>query len=309
MDPRLSIVQIMGAQRERAPAALARLRNQVLRDPVELIWVDADPQAGSLDVSGPGLVPRIVPASGLTYAQAAALGLSEAKGEYVAFLEDHAFARENWAQSVIDTFSESDAALVNYSFDDAEPQTYLSRAFLMAEYGRWMHPTRPGPVPIPACNNIAYRRAVLERWAKDKSLSDWLQAEYLLHRRIQSEGGLCLQATDAIVEHEDWFRFTDGLRANSVMKRYNAASASTSWSLPRRLFYAAGMAAAPPLHLLRLASSIAPRPALWGSFLAGLPVSVTLYFYMSFHEALGYLLGPGDSEREFADMELALKRR
>jgi len=299
----------MGAQRERAPAALARLRDQVLRDSVELIWVDTDPEAAPLDVSGPGLQPRIIAGSGLTFSQAAAQGLSEAKGDFVAFLEDHAVARENWAQAVIDTFSESDAALVNYSFADAEPQTYLSRAFLMAEYGRWMHPTRPGPVSIPSCNNIAYRRNVLERFADEKPLAEWLQAEYLLHRRIQSDGGVCLQATDAVVEHEDWFHFSDGLRANSVMKRYNAGSVATSWSLPKRVLYAAGMTVAPPLHLARLAASIAPRPALWGAFITGLPVSVPLYTYMSFHEALGYLLGPGDTEREFADMELALKRR
>ena len=309
MEPRLSIVQVMGAQRSRAPLALGRLRRQAIEDAVELIWVDVCPQAEPLDVSGDGLSPRIVEASGSAFAEAVACGLAEAKGEYVAFLEDHAFAREGWAQAVIDVFDETGAEMVNYSFADADPQTYLSRSFLMAEYGRWMHPTRPGNVSIPSCNNIAYRRSVLERYVKEKPLVEWINAEYLLHRRILGDGGVCRQSTDAIVEHEDWFRLRDGLKANAVMKRFNASAASRDWGAPRRWFYAAAMVAAPALHLWRLTVSILPRPRLWGSFLGALPVILLLYVYMTVHEAAGYLFGAGTSAADFAEMELTLERR
>lgn len=307
--PRLSVVQIIGARRDRAREAIARLRAQKLRDPIELIWVDTDPDSDSLPVDGPGLQPRVVIGAGLTFAEAGAKGASEACGKYVAMLEDHAFARPEWAQAVIDAFDESGAAMVNYSFTDVDPQTYLSRAFLMAEYGRWMHPTRPGDVPIPSCNNISYRRSVLERYAQEKPLAEWFRMEYLLHRRIQAEGGVCRQATEAIAEHEDWYQFGSGLHANAVMKRLNAAAVSKGWSLPKRLAYASAMVAAPPLHLARLAGSVGSRPALWGAFLASLPVTVPLYVHMTFHEALGYLFGAGNAEQEFAEMELALKRR
>ena len=90
---------------------------------------------------------------------------------------------------------------------------------------------------------------------------------------------------------------------------FNSSAASRDWSLPRRLFYAAGMVAAPPLHIARLAGSVAPRPKLWGGFLGALPVIVPLYVHMSVHEAFGYLLGPGSSAEDFAEMELSLQRR
>lgn len=307
--PRLSVVQIIGARRDRAREAIARLRAQKLRDPIELVWVDTDPDSGPLPVEGSGLQPRVVLAPGATFAEAGAKGASEARGEYVAMLEDHAFAKPEWAQGVIDAYDESKAAMVNYAFTDVQPHTYFSRAFLMAEYGRWMHPARPGPVSIPSCNNISYRRSVLERYAQEKPLAEWFRMEYLLHRRILSEGGVCWQATDAIAEHEDWYAFGDGLHANAVMKRLNAASVSGDWGLPKRLFYAAAMVVAPPLHLARLAGSVASRPALWGQFLVGLPVTIPLYVHMTFHEALGYLFGAGQAEEQFAEMELALKRR
>ena len=81
------------------------------------------------------------------------------------------------------------------------------------------------------------------------------------------------------------------------------------WSLARRLFYAAAMVLAPPLHLWRLSRSLVSRPALWLPFLTALPVSVSVYCYVSFCEALGYLFGPGSAESYFNAVELSITRK
>ncbi len=312
MTPRLSVVQIQGSRRERAAEALERFAAQTALGQIEVIWVDVAPSAGPLP-RDPRVTLRIVEAPEATSYSAGMMRCAqEARCELVAFVEDHCFVRPGWAEALIRDFDTTGAAMVNYAFDDYEPQTWISKSFLMAEYGRWMVPTRPGPVRIPACNNISYRREVLERYAKMRPLAEWFDIQYRLHRKIRQDGGLIWQSTDAIVEHVDWSDYGDGLHANAVMKRLNAGSSidgPPAWSWPKRLFHAAAMSVAPAVHLGRLAASVALRPALWGTFLAGLPISVSMYCYCSFHEALGYLLGRGDSEAQFAEMELALKRR
>ena len=308
--PRLSVVQIQAAQRERAVEAMERWAAQTAVDQMELVWIDIAPEAGTLPTH-PKVRLRVIEAPDVkTFAGGMARCAAAAECEYVAFIEDHCFPQPQFVEKLIEDFDRTGAAMVNYAFDDYHPQTWISKSFLMAEYGRWMVPTRPGPVAIPACNNVSYRREVLQRYSQERSLQEWFNVEYLFHRRIREDGGLIWQSTEAVAEHVDWVDYGDGLHANAVMKRLNAGTnAESGWSWPKRLFYAAAMPVAPLVHLGRLAISVAPRPALWGTFLAGLPISASMYAYVSFHEALGYLFGRGESERQFAEMELALPRR
>jgi len=229
----------------------------------------------------------------------------------VAFIEDHCHAQPGWAAAVLRDF-ERPVAMVNYSFIDTEPGSYLSRSFLMAEYGRWLHPTSPGPLPIASCANISYRRDILMRLAKERPLEEWFRAEYILHRRIQSDGGVIWQSTDAVAAHEDWVTLSEGLHANGALKRYHAgaiAFGSPLWSLFRRCAYAAGMLVVPALHMWRLLRSIIPRPCHWGHFISALPVSLAVYIYAAAAEAVGYLGGPGDSGEHFVVVELELARK
>ena len=107
MTPRISVVQVVGAQRTRVPEMLARLRAQTLREPFEVIWVDAASELGPLDLGGEGVVPRVLDAGGRSFTEAAAMGMAAAQGPYVAVLEDHAFARSGWLEAVLETFEET----------------------------------------------------------------------------------------------------------------------------------------------------------------------------------------------------------
>ena len=307
----LSVVQIIGRQRTRAENGLQKLLGQKVSAPLEIILVDIEPTAPALPSSADPRV-RVVPRPGLRdYAAAMAAGASEATGDYVAFIEDHCHAQPGWAAAVVRDF-ERPVAMVNYSFMDTEPGSYLSRSFLMAEYGRWIHPTRPGPLPIASCANISYRRDILMRLAKERPLEEWFQAEYILHRRIQSDGGVIWQSTDAVAAHEDWVTLSGGLFANGALKRYHAAAVAFGnprWSLLRRCAYAAGMLVVPGLQMWRLLRSIIPRPRHWGHFISALPVSLAVYTYAAAAEAVGYLMGPGDSGEQFVVVELELARK
>ena len=189
-SPYLSVVVIGGEQRGRLERQIECLLGQTAINSIEALIVDLEPELGPLRGAGHPAVRQIASGDLETMWQAAAVGARAAAGEAVAYLEDHCFAGPGWAEAVITAFQTRDAAMVNYAFVDTEPHTYLSRAFLMAEYGRWMAPARAGPVKIPSCNNISYRREVLLRFAGD--LEQSFQAEYLTHRRILAAGGRSL---------------------------------------------------------------------------------------------------------------------
>lgn len=307
--PELTAAVIMGAERRRAGRSLRHLLDQTAIDRMEIVCVDVLPGAEPVEESrAPGV--RYVPADDCEYMdQAQVRCIDEARAPLIAFIEDHCYASRDWAANVIRAFDRPDVALVNYSFTYAGNGTYLDRAFLMTEYGRWMAPTRPGPVSIPSCNNVAYRVQALGPYRD--SMARWMELEPVLHAEILRSGGVAWQSPDALVAHEDWVDLWEGCWANGVMKRMFGAHRSEQggWGLPRRGLYAAAMTVAPGLHLARLAWSLRRRPTLWPAYAASLPVSVPVYVYSSFQEALGYLFGPGKSREQFTRMELDMPRQ
>jgi GT2 family glycosyltransferase len=307
--PELTVGLVIGAERERAGRSLEHLLRQTALDRIEIVCVDLAPDAPPPEEVRADAV-RYVPAGQCAFMEEGmALCIEVARAPLVAFIEDHSHAAPGWAAEVIRTFDRPEVAMVNYSFTYAGSGTYLDRAFLVTEYGRWMAPTRPGAVSIAACNNIAYRLAALAPYRGD--LAGWLGMAPALHRRIQQAGGTVWQAPGALVAHESWDRLRDGCWANGVMKRMYGGyrPAREGWGTLRRVWYALAMVAAPPLHLGRLAWSLRNRPRLWWAFFTALPVSTTVYVYASYQEALGYLFGPGNSRELFTEMELAVSRR
>ena len=232
----------------------------------------------------------------------------EAESPLVAFIEDHCYASPGWAAAVLYAFDRSDVEIVSYAFRDTEPTNWLKRSFLVTEYGRWMDPALDGPVDISTLNNVAYRKASLVKHGDDLRTS--MEIAHVVHRRIQRSGGVAWLASNALVAHEDWTDFWAGCRANGVLKRlYGGRLADDGWGWPRRTLYAIGMSVAPALHLWRLAWSVRNRPALWGTFLAALPVAVPVFVYSSLQESLGYVFGSGSASEAFTEMEVGSLRQ
>jgi glycosyltransferase involved in cell wall biosynthesis len=299
----------VGTQRARAARSLACLLAQGALPRLEIVLADLRPDLDGIEGAEHPAV-RILDASerpGIGAAMArCALA---ARSPFVAFIEDHCYAEPGWAEAILDAFRRPEVAMVNYAFRDAGPEGYLTRAFLFTEYGRWMHPAREGPVPIASLNNLAYRVAELRRFDPD-TLPDRLEVAHELNREIQRGGGVAWLAPRAVAAHEGWTDFRSGCRGNGVLKRvYSGRLAERNrWGAVRRLLYAKAMVIAPVLHLWRLAWSVRHRPRLWGTFLATLPVSLPVYVYSSYQEALGYLFGPGGAREAFTEMEVGSPR-
>lgn len=306
--PKLTAAVVVGEQRERAERCLASLLDQTALASMEVVLLDLSPAAGALRGADHPAVRHVCRPDLQHFGAARTECVRQARGEIIAFIEDHCFACREWAALIIDAFRRP-VTMVNYAFTTANPERYVSRAFMFTEYGRWMVPARPGPVKIAASHNISYRREALIPYLD--RLDRLFEAEYLLHRQIQRSGGTVWLEPGAKVAHESWVRFADGCRANGAIKRVLAAHRVAEENLPRIrcLFYAAAMAFTVPVHLWRQAKSVWNRPSLWPMFLSSLPVSVLVYSYGAYQEALGYLFGEGTSRQEYFARELSTGRK
>jgi hypothetical protein len=302
----LSILLVAGPLRDRLERCLLALAAQSMPERMEIAIVDLAPEAPPLQLP-PGLAPLLTSAPALSYGEARARALALTSAPLLAYLEDHVVPAPGWLDATLAAF-DTGADAVNFSFENLNPASVTSRGCMLLAYGHWMAPMPPGPAGFIACHNVAYRRTALAPYLPD--LPRWFEAEFFLHAHMRGRGLRFAQSSGAVLAHENWTRVSDACRDSGAFQQLfgSQRAALARWSFPRRLFYAAAMAACPPLHCARLARKLWRRAPHFAHFLAALPVIFAVYSYGAWREAIGYLYGEQQSRRELTDVEFRLER-
>jgi hypothetical protein len=305
-DPTLSVAVLTGPLRERAQRVVQRLAEQSVAAELEVLVIDLEQDAAPIAVPDP-LRGLHVPLPGALLSHAKGEAVRRASAPVVAFLEDHCYPEDGWAEAVIDAHRGPWAA-VGYAFVNANPGTWVSRAALVADYGRFLDPAPHGPADFLSGNNVSYRRDAL--LALGDRLDDLLVVDYNVQQALLARGERLFIDSRALVAHENFESVGDLGRANLTYCRVMAAVRASGWSRARRWFYAlAAPIAAPVLKLVRLARSLAGRPGLVVPTITALPVIVTVYGYAAAGESRGYLdEGADEAESEFLRWELETVR-
>jgi Glycosyl transferase family 2 len=303
--PHLSVVLVAGLQRSRAQRVLDALARQTAADSIEVVVVDlADTRCPRLNISG---ALRHVYADRPAIARwgaARAEGVRLASADVVGFIEDHCFPEREWAEVLIAAFRGPWAA-VGYSFTNANPQTYISRASLLARYGQFVHPARPGQAPLVSGNNVAYRRPLLLSFGPD--LDGLLTIDFNLQEVLGQRGMPLLVEARARAAHQNFSSFSrDSLTGHWYCRLLASRRAETqSWSMVRRVVHGIGAPlGSPAIRMARLLLSLRGRRRLWWPTAAALPLIAGWYVTDALGESLGYLFGAGRSEHEAVRWEL-----
>jgi hypothetical protein len=276
---------------------------------MEIVVVDLAPEETPRLVSAPGARTTYLDRPGGVWSSARTEAVRAARGEVVAFLEDHCHPASDWASSLIETHRDGRWAAVTYAFTNANPATYVSRAGFIAEYGIWAHPTPRHVLRVMPGSNISYRRELLLTFGE--RLEDLMDADFNLQdslRRLQLE---MIVDPRALAAHEGFETLAPLCRANFEYCRAMAAARvqTREWGLVRRAAYAAAAPVyAPAVKLARLARSLRSRRPLWGKFLVALPVVAVVYTVAAVGEALGYLRGPATARHNVTNWELNVRR-
>ena len=301
----MSVAILAGPLRERAQRVVEAVAAQDVASDLEVLVLDLEPDHAPL-VAPDGLRMVHVAMPGARLSRAKGEAVRRASAPVVAFLEDHCYPRPGWARALIEAHREPWAA-VGYAFENANPDTWVSRSAMMADYLLFVDP-EPGPADYVSGNNGSYRRDAM--LALGERLDDLMSVDFNAHKALRARGERLFIEPRALAAHENYSRVSDLCRANRAYCRVMAASRAHGWSRSRRLFYAlAAPVAAPAIKLARLVSTVAARPHLAAPVLSAAPVIAAAYVAAAVGESRGYFDDTAErAEAEFRRWELDTPR-
>ena len=308
-EPRLSVIMVVGECRDRAQHALDRLCAQTALDALQIVVVDVAPREARV-LAAPADAPvEIVAAHGVdNWADARRVGLERAAAPVVAFVEEHCFTEPGWAEALLEAH-EGPWAGVGYGFRNANPETYVSRAAMLTDYGLWLDPVPRGPTSFLPGNNVSYKREAF--LSLGDRLESALATDFVAHEAFRERGLPMFLESRAVARHMNFPTFWETGYTNYVWCRAMAAqrARAAGWSPLRRVLQAAVTPATAPVYrIARLARTLGRRRPLWGSFATSLPVLLGVGLWAGLGEAAGYLVGSGSSERQLKRWELDVER-
>lgn len=185
--PELSVILVVGGERERAAAALRSLLDQSVIDRMEILVYDLGPEgcpllAGSDDRRV--RTTRYGPETQLGDTRAE--GVRTAKAPIVALMEEHCLAQAGWADAMIRAHQGPWAA-VGGEFICANPDSGSTNQTFRMTYGAYIHPEQErGPVHFVAGQNSAFKRDVLLQY--DDQLELMMMADLVLQWKMMEDG-------------------------------------------------------------------------------------------------------------------------
>lgn len=305
----LSAIMVTGTCRKRAQKAIDALCVQSIIDQMEIIIVDIGAADSPPFKCSSDIRISIIPMpKNTTWASARMTAVKRATGKIVAFIEDHSFAKHDWAEQLALAFKEPWAA-VGYSVLNANPETYMSRAGLIADYILWMAPVHNGQTEFLPGNNVAYRREVLGKF-KDRLKTD-LGIDFNIHEELKKHGHELAMSEKAQIAHLNYDHINGLIKANYHYSKLLAANRviSNSWGPVKQAVYIiATPIGSPFIRLLRIFKSLRGRHCLVWPFISSLPVIIITFFFSAVGESIGYFLGAGQSTQDFNKWELMQHR-
>ena len=270
-DPEMSIILVTDRY-QTIREVIARLREQTVRDRLELILVAPETQPLELEpeaLDGFASALLVEVDSILPLAQPRVAGVQAANAPVIVIGETHSFPHPGWAEALIKAHAQPWAVVVP-AFGNANPEGALSWAAFLRDYGRWVEGLPAREIDfVPPYNTATKRDVLLEfggRLQRMVTQGDELAAD------LRARGHRTYFEPAARIDHANVSRPVPWLAQRFLTGRVMAAGRAERWSRGRRLLYACGSPLIPAVVLARLVSSVRmvrrSRRLPWGTLLA-----------------------------------------
>lgn len=308
-QPFLSVVLIIGGQRRRAERALASLLAQEALPEMEILLCDWERTAPPLPQAGHEAVRLFPVPAPATFTQARLQATYLARGEAIAFLEEHSWAHPGWAAELIAAFRAGDWAAVGSEIHNGNPGRGISDGVALMNYLPWQPPAKSGLVSMLAGHNSAYRRSDLLSFEQD--LGELLQSEVLLHWQLAKQKKKLYLAAAARISHVNEGSLVAIGRGYFLWNRCFGSSRARFYrfSLWQRLARTLAIPLVPFVRAARMAGY------LWGhdrsrfsTYFRFFPLLIVAWSAAACGQSMGFLLGPGHAEAAFTAYELTASR-
>lgn len=289
----LSVVIASGAGGEFLPRCLDSLRDQVVKENVELIVVD---RCGGETYAR---IERDYPFATLINAELdhrpsvpelRAIGVKHAKGDIIAIIEEHCVAPQNWTGTIRSSFREEDAAIGGPILDN-DFRRQRDWVVYFSEYHNFLPPWSEGDRYMLNGANIAYNREKLMKYVDILGSGYW---EVVLHPLLSRDGAF-RAVPDMGVFHTGPFNYIYYLEQRYLLSRTWGGTQREKVSPAKRLFYLVAAPLFPPLLLARISHRVLKSKQLLLNYLSALPLMVPVVIAYVWGEWLGYLFGVGDA--------------
>jgi len=218
-------------------------------------------------------------------------GIAEARADYVAIIEEHCVAREDWIETILGLIREPVAAIGGV-VEDADYERLMDWAVYFTEYNSYMPPTTRGNTHDVCAANCVYRRDLLLKYLPEAGSGYW---EAGLNHQLREAGEKFIIEPELVVYHTGPFGLSYYLRQRFLFSR---AFAGTRREHVSAAFRAAYLLLSPlliPLLWVRTAVRVFAKRQHVGKFLQVTPVLIPINATYVFGECVGFIAGKGDS--------------
>lgn len=220
-----------------------------------------------------------------------ARGALAARGEIVAFLEDHVRPDPHWSRRIVEAHRRECANMAGVG---GAVENGVDRALCWAAYfcdlGKYQNPVGNGESPFMSLVNGSYKRQALERirpvW-RERFNETVVNAAL----RVQDER-LALRQDIVTCQVRPHLRFGIAAREFVIWGRSYGRTRGRLIAAHQRLAYTLVAPLLPGLLIPRLAANVLRRRRLRGAFVRALPFIFVLTACWSWGEFLGYLDAP-----------------
>ena len=229
-----------------------------------------------------------------------AIGMRAARAPVVAYCEDHVFPEADWVAARL-AAHDAGATVVGSVLRNANPESPVSWAVLLHDFGPFVAPVAGGPAHELPWHQCSYLRDALPLGPE---LPKLLENEGLLHADLRKAGHELVLESACVARHLNPSRWTSLVSASwQGGLIWGAGRASHErWSVRRRAYQ---LLLTPHTIARQLRSRLADLrrvvPERRRSILPGLALSITVH---AVGEAVGLLIGAGDAELRRTDIEL-----
>lgn len=290
--PKLSIVVASCVGAPFIDRCLNSLKDQISRNDVECIVVDraGGQTAAAIEKDYPWAELLRRPA-GESVPDLRRVGITASKADYVAIIEEHCVAREDWIDTILEGIKEPVAAIGGV-VADANYDRLMDWAVYFTEYNSYMPPARRGRADDVCAANCVYRRELLLEHLPPSGSGYW---EAGLNHKLREAGEEFVIDPELVVYHTGPFGLFYYLHQRFLFSR---AFAGTRREHMSGIFRAAYLFLAPlliPMLWARTAARVFSKRRHVGKFLQVTPHLIPITATYVAGEAVGFLAGRGDS--------------
>jgi len=283
---------------------IQRLQEQTARDRIEVVIVTPTERDLELDAqatSGFASVKVVEVGSISPMPPARAAGVRATTAPLIFLGETHSYAHPAFAATLI-AAHDGPWDVVVPGLDNGNPDSALSWASFLPDYGTWHRALPPGELGGGPTWNVAYKREPL--LALGDNLEHALSSGDELWSAFRAQGRKWYHAPDAPLEHVNVSRPRAWAHERYLAGVMVAANRNLRWSLPRRMAY---VLASPLIAVVMLSRLRTPLRAVQSRQLpAGtIPALVAGVMLRTLGEAVGYIRGASrEDESQMEDYEL-----